>query len=76
MLKIDRYETVLVVGKPVTYAVRGKTRIEMPHAYADMYTDDYLAIEERTLDMPEVFGVPAKHYVPLYTGGDTRTVSE
>lgn len=76
MMKIDKYETVLVKGRPVTYAVVGKKRYEMPQAYASMYTDDYLAIEERELDFPEVFDVPKKHYIPLYTGSNSETTTE
>lgn len=75
-MRIDKYETVLVHGKPVTYAVVGKRRYEMPQAYAAMYTDEYLAIEERELELPELFDAPKKHYIPLYTGSNSETVTE
>lgn len=71
-IKIDRYEAVLE-GKDVRYyAVKGKNKYPMPSCYADMYTDDYLAITERELERPELFDTdkekcPEKHYIPLRT---------
>jgi hypothetical protein len=67
IIKIDRYETVLENGVIKYYAVAGKKRYEMPEAYKEMYNDRYLAIAERTLERPELFGVPATHYIPLRT---------
>ena len=67
IIKIDRYETVLENGVIKYYAVAGKKRYEMPEAYKEMYNDNYLAIAERTLERPELFGVPATHYIPLRT---------
>ena len=67
IIKIDRYETVLENGVIKYYAVAGKKRYEMPEAYKEMYNDNYLAISERTLERPELFDVPATHYIPLRT---------
>ena len=67
MIEIDRYEAVLENGQIAYYAVKGKKKYRMPAAYKDMYTDDYLAIEEQELVMPELFGVEPKHYIPLRT---------
>lgn len=69
MIHIDKYETTLVKGKIVCYAIKGKQKYLMPEAYSDMYDNDHLAIEERTVSIPELFDAPATHYIPLYTGG-------
>ena len=69
IIKIERYEPVIEAGKIVYYAIAGKKRYPMPDAYKDMYNDDYLAITERTLTIPELFEVEGTHYIPLYTGG-------
>lgn len=72
LIKIDRYEAV-IEGKDVKYyAVSGKKRYPMPSAYADMYTDEYLAITERTLERPELYDTDKehceeKHYIPIRT---------
>lgn len=69
---IDKYEAK-VDGKGIIhyYALKGKERIEMPDSYKSMYNDNYLAIEQRTLAMPELYGedIPSTHWIPLYTGG-------
>jgi len=71
LIKIDRYE-VKVDTKGVIhyYAKKGKETIEMSPAYKEMYNDNYLAIKERTLTMPELYGdgTPATHYIPIFTG--------
>lgn len=67
IIRIDRYDTVLENGEIKYYAVKGDKRYEMPEAYKSMYTDDYLAICERELERPELFGTAAKHYIPLRT---------
>lgn len=72
MNKIDKYEAnVDAKGIIHYYALKGKERIEMPDAYKSMYNDNYLAIEQRTLAMPELYGedIPFTHWIPLYTGG-------
>lgn len=53
--KIDRYEAVLEHGVIKYYAIKGKTKYPMPEAFKDMYTDDYLAIEEVTYTRPELY---------------------
>ncbi len=68
IIKIERYEPVIETGKIVYYAIAGKKRIKMPDAYKEMYTDEYLAIEERTLNIPELYDVEGTHYIPLFTG--------
>ena len=69
IIKIDRYEPVIENGTIVYYAISGKTRYRMPNAYKEMYNEAYLAIKERTLDLPELFDAPSTHYIPLFTGG-------
>lgn len=73
-IKIDKYDTVLEQTPEGTevcyYAIAGKKKYKMPSCYKDMYTDDYLAIKERKLTMPELFGLEedqAVHYIPLRT---------
>lgn len=67
-MKIDKYDSVVEKGVPVFYAVIGKKRIRMPDAFKDMYTDDYLCIEEAEFKMPEVFGLSeSKAYIPRRT---------
>lgn len=40
----------------------------MPEYYKELYDDDHLSIMKRTLEMPEVFGLPeGEHYIPLNT---------
>ena len=67
IIKVDRYETKLVNGHPITYAICGKKTIEMPACYADMYDDQHLAITEQTMEMPEVYSTTTTHYAPLRT---------
>ena len=69
IIKIERYEPVIEHGAIVIYAIAGKKKYKIPDAYKDMCTDDYLAITERTLTIPELFEVEGTHYIPLYTGG-------
>lgn len=68
-MKIDRYESVIEDGEIHYYAVSGKKRYPMPDCYKDMYNDDYLAIEQRTMERPELFGenTEATHYIPVRT---------
>lgn len=56
-MKIDRYDAVVEQGHPVFYACIGKRRVRMSDAWKEMYTDDYLDIEETTFRMPEIFGL-------------------
>lgn len=67
MIEIDRYQAEIENGTIVYYAVKGKNRYKMPEAYKEMYNDDYLAIEERTLERPELFGTTPVHYIPRRT---------
>ena len=66
-MDIDKYDAVIENGEIRYYAVKGKTRYPMPSAYSEMYNDSYLAIAEREMEMPELFSVPAKHFIPLRT---------
>lgn len=68
MMRIDRYEAVIEGGGIRYYALAGKKRIPMPDAYKDMYDNEHLAIKERTMERPELFGAEATHWIPLYTG--------
>lgn len=67
VIPIDRYDPAIEGGRIVYYAVKGKARYRMPDCYKEMYDDKHLAIKERTLERPEVFGVEARHYIPLRT---------
>lgn len=67
MIEIERYEAVIEDNKIVYYAISGKKKYRMPDAYKEMYNDDYLAIEERTLERPELFDTTATHYIPIRT---------
>ena len=51
-ISIDKYEAVLENGVIRYYAIKGKTKYPMPDAFKDMYTDDYLEIEETTYERP------------------------
>ena len=67
-ISIDRYEAVLENGVIKYYAVKGKIKYRMPDAFKDMYTDDYLEIEETTYERPERFNLSdAKTYIPRRT---------
>lgn len=67
MIKIDRYDARIVNGTIAYFAIAGKKEYPMPECYKEMYNDNYLAIKEVTLERPELFGAPAKHYIPLRT---------
>lgn len=69
VIKIDKYQTEIENGRIVYYAIAGKKKYKMPDCYSKMYTDEYLAIDERTMSQPELFDAPATHYYPLHTGG-------
>lgn len=67
-MKIDKYETIIENGNIAFYAVIGKKKIRMPDAFKEMYTDDYLDIQEVEFKMPEVFGLSdPKSYIPRRT---------
>lgn len=67
-MKIDRYESVVENGEVAFYAVLGKKRIRMPDAFKEMYTNDYLDIQEVEFKMPEIFGLSdSKSYIPRRT---------
>lgn len=67
IIRIDKYISK-IVGKSIKYyAVKGKKEYPMPDCYSDMYNDDYLAITEKTMAMPELYETESKHYMPLRT---------
>ncbi|MBR5834849.1 MAG: hypothetical protein IKY66_01655 [Bacteroidales bacterium] len=68
-IKLKKYEAKIVDGKIVHYAVTvDGDKIEMPEAFKQMYTDDYLMIRETSSEMPEVLGVPKGFYwIPVRT---------
>lgn len=76
IIHIDKYEVVtnLVKGEPVysIFAIKGKTKYPIGSEYADMCTEDYLAIEEQDLKYPELFGQEGKHYIPLRTNMEAK----
>ena len=68
IIKIDRYISEIEHGKIVFYAVKGKQKYPMPDCYKNMYNENYLAIQERTMSQPELYDAPETHWIPLYTG--------
>lgn len=67
-MKIDGYKAEIEHGEIVYYAIAGKKRIRMPNAFKDMYTDDYLEIEEVRYERPELFDLQDHVcYVPRRT---------
>lgn len=54
-MKIDRYEARIEHGNIVYYAIAGKKEYPMPDAFKDMYTDEYLNIEETVFTRPELY---------------------
>lgn len=69
IIHIEKYEPVIENGAIVYYAIAGKKKYRMPDTYKDMYNDQYLAIMERTVTIPELFDdVEPTHYIPLFTG--------
>lgn len=65
MIEIDRYDAVIENGVIRYYALKGKKRYPMPDCYKEMYTEDYLAIEEKDMEMPELYATTSKHYIPM-----------
>lgn len=77
IIPIEKYDfkSVRRNGSMVTeyYAVAGKTRYPMPAAFAEMYTENYLAIKKvSALEMSEVLGedLSSEYYIPIFTGGN------
>lgn len=67
-IKIDRYEIRLIKGIPQTFAIAGKHEYPMPSAFASMYDDSHLAIEQVSNPRPEMFDIKEDaYYVPLRT---------
>lgn len=69
-MKIDGYE--ITYNKQLRheeyFAIAGKKRIQMPEAFKDMYTDDYLEIELVHSERPEVHGIETDdYYIPKRT---------
>jgi len=74
IIPIDRYEAVVKSNGVEWFAIKGKERIPMPDCYSEMYTDSFLAIMERELEIPEIFeGATDKHYIPLFTGSKEKS---
>lgn len=67
-IPIEKYEAVIENGSIVYYAISGKKRYPMPDCYKEMYNDNYLMIEERVIERPELFDTTRTHYIPLRTG--------
>ena len=67
--ELKKYEAKIVDGRIVHYAItKDGERIEMPEAFKNMYTDDYLMIRETSSDMPEVLDVPnGSYWIPVRT---------
>ena len=70
IIKIERYEA-RPAGHNRTkwYAIaKDGKEYEMPDAFVNGYTDDYLAIEWTTSEMPEVLDLPPEgFYIPIRT---------
>ncbi len=69
-IKIEKYAVEIDPKNPtktVVYAIAGKRRYQMPDAYREMYTDEYLEIESRTLERPELYDAPDTHWIPRRT---------
>lgn len=69
-MKIDSYEITYnkKLGKVEFFAVAGKKKYQMPEAFKDMYTDDYLEIEQVHSERPEVHGIETNdYYIPKRT---------
>lgn len=69
-MKIDRYEITYntKLHKEEYYAIAGKKRYPMPAEFKDMYTEEYLDIEQVHNERPEVFGIESEdYYIPRRT---------
>lgn len=70
-IPLSRYEARLVNGSVQYYAIATDgAEYLMPDCYRNMYTDDYLAIMERTVRIPDLFFTVQTHYIPLFTGAE------
>lgn len=70
IIDIDSYEAVLDKNTRSIryYAISGEQRIEMPEAFKEMYTEDYLAITRTRSQRPEMHGIETEeYYIPLRT---------
>lgn len=70
IIPIERYTVEIDPSdsrRTICYAVSGKKKYPMPDAYREMYTDDYLAIQEQTLERPELYDLAGPHYIPRRT---------
>jgi len=70
IIKIEKYTVEIDPQdsrKTIVYAIAGKKKYRMPDAYREMYTDEYLAIQEQELQRPELFDELGPHYIPRRT---------
>lgn len=69
-MKIDGYDVAYnkQLGKVEFFAIAGKKKYPMPDAFKDMYTDDYLEIEQVHSERPEVLDIATNdYYIPKRT---------
>lgn len=69
-MKIDGYDVAYnkQLGKVEFFAIAGKKKYLMPDAFKDMYTDDYLEIEQVHSERPEVLDIATNdYYIPKRT---------
>ena len=70
IIKIERYEARPAGHNRTKWYAIGKDgkEYEMPDAFVNGYTDDYLAIEWTKSEMPEVLDLPPEgFYIPIRT---------
>ncbi len=70
-IELERYEARFdaKLGKPVYFAIgKDGKEYEMPDAFKNGYTDDYLKIRWNTSPMPEVLELPEDGFwIPIRT---------
>ena len=69
-IELERYEARVDGGKVRYYAIDKKgNEYEMPEAFKEMYTDDYLQIRKTSSERPEVFNLPegSDYWIPIRT---------
>lgn len=70
IIKIDRYDVEIDPHdgrRTIVYAIAGKKKFRMPDAFREMYTNEYLAIQEQTPERPELFEETGPYYIPRRT---------
>lgn len=70
IIKIEKYSVEIDQTNPartIMFAIAGKKKFRIPDAFREMCNDSHLAIQEQTLERPELFDEHGAFFIPRRT---------